>query len=659
MNFQYVTVFLIIFLYNTQILSNELQFSTSPYLLQHADNPVDWHEWSDDIFKEAKEKNKPIFLSIGYATCHWCHVMEKESFENKKIASLLNRNFISIKVDRERLPQLDMKYQKIYETFKGRRGGWPLSLFLTPEGEVFYITTYIPPKKRSYAEGMDTLLPRLTKLYYNKDALTKEISRIKKSTKRKKEVSRERITLNMLTQKFENEFDTIYGGFGRGKKFPEASKLALMLDVAQLGHNNGLREDAFLMFDAMALRGLYDHVDGGFFRYCVDAAWEIPHFEKMLYNQAELISLYTRAYVLSQKPLYKKVVLESVTMAAQRFERDGLFWSASDADSKAEEGRYYTFTMQEISKALQNNPHKEEILSALDMFDNGNFHSKEHLNFFSERRPKGFEKFIQELRKIRKKRSFPFIDKKINTAWNAMMIEALFKASILDKTLQNRAEKSLNALQKRMFIHGELYHQTLMGKLPTQKGLLEDYAYFIAALLSAYEVEYKSKYLDFAAYLLLEAKKKFYRDGLWYMSAAKSVRGDLRDKYYTSAEAKMVQNIIKLSLLKSSFSFESLAQKSLNTFLKELSLKKKVEAPALIRAYLMQKYGIVVLKSSQKNLKRESLAIAKLSYPYLVTKATYYDDYMLCSMRQCFAKAKSFENIAKSVVEYEKYTLGK
>ena len=654
----YVTLFLIFFLYTSQLLSNELKNATSPYLLQHADNPVNWMPWGVAAFQKAKQEKKAVFLSIGYSTCHWCHVMEQESFTDKKLATLLNRYFVPIKVDREEMPQIDAYYQRVYQNYTGRIGGWPLSVFMTPDKKPFFITTYIPPKKRSYAEGMDTLLLKEHKIYQDKQALYLAIVSLAKKEKKELKRDEKSLSLKELQKSMQRAYDTIYEGFGRGKKFPEASKIELMLDLAALLDDKELSHDAFSMLDTMALRGLYDHVDGGFFRYCVDAAWEIPHFEKMLYNQAELISLYTRAYLLSRKKLYKKIVDETIGMLEKRFEKEDLFWSASDADSEEQEGAYYLFSMREIAKALQNNSHKKEIESALDMFENGNFQGKEHLNFYTKDRPKGFGDFRKKLQQIREKRVFPFIDKKINTAWNAMVIEALFQASVIDKKYREKAEKSLQKLEDQSFFHGQLYHQAFVNRKVQQKGLLEDYAFFIGALIVAYECDYNEEHLEFAYYLLREAKRKFYKNGIWYLNEeGEAVAADLNDKYYTSAESKMMQDIIKLAALKGSFKDEKLFLDSLKKRKRDL-LKEGINAPAYIRAYLMDHEGIIVLKSSQKNLEKNRSVILQNDYPYLLTKAKPYSDYLACNLRQCFIKEQNITAVMQKVLEYKKYPRG-
>jgi len=620
---------------------NDLQYETSPYLKQHENNPVHWHAWNKKTLLLAQKEHKPIFLSIGYSTCHWCHVMARESFENKKIAKLLNDTFISIKVDREEMPQIDALCQNIFLHVNKRSGGWPLSVFMTPSREVFYIGGYIPPKKAFYSEGFSDLIRKLSKLYNDKEALHKRIVAVKKSVASPVKIVTTQdanVSLATLTKSIKKSFDDVHSGFGTSRKFPEASKLSLMMDLSAITEDKKLQHYSLQMLDVMALRGLYDQVGGGFFRYSVFSDWEIPHFEKMLYNQAELIPLYVRGYKLSHKKLYKKIVQETVAMVQKRFEKNDLYLSASSAESEGKEGEFFIFTKKEIYNALKNNAHAAEIEDAMGFSIEGNFKNKVLVNFETQERPRGFTQFKKALLHVRAKKKYPFIDKKINTAWNAMMIEALYKASVLDKKYEKTADEHLLALQNLMFKRGELYHQTIPNVEPTQKGLLEDYSFFISALIAGYEVDYDEQKLDFAEYLLSVAKSKFYKNGVWYLSDdALHVKAGLNDKYYTSPLSKMLQNIIKLAALKASFRYEKLAQKNIQS-LKNQLIAKQSDVPALAKAYLMQKLGVVVLKSSKENLMKNTKIIQKVQYPYLLTKAKEYNDFLACTLRRCFAK---------------------
>jgi len=646
-----VLLFIVIslnFLYAKEF-KNDLQYETSPYLLQHATNPVHWMAWGEKAFAKAKKQNKPIYLSIGYSTCHWCHVMAKESFTNKDIAKKLNKDFISIKVDREEYPQIDSYFQELYFKVNHKRVGWPLNVFLTSDKTPFFISGYLPAKKESYSEGLDTLLPKIAyKYHHDFKSIQDDIKKIRHANKAKK-TSSSKISKQTLIKSLYKNYDSENSGFGNGRKFPEAARLSLMMDLGFLNQDKKLLKYSYDMLDNMALRGLYDHVEGGFYRYSTDSSWEIAHFEKMLYNQAELLPLYSRAYYKTGKKLYKDIVKETIAMLESKFLKDNVYYSASDTDSNGKEGDYFTFTQEEIKNALLNNPYKEEIYDALGFVVEGNFHSKVHLGFDGDSRPKGFNIFRKELLKIRDKKKYPFIDKKINTAWNSMMIEALYKASSIDIRYKKQADISLKALSDMMFDKGELYHQTILGKKAKQKGLLEDYSFFISALISAYEVDYDKDKLNFAIYLLSKAKEKFYKDGVWYLSDDNmNIKDSLVDKYYTSPVAKMIQNIIKLSALEESFEYEKLAILSLKNINSQLSLKQS-DAPASATAYLMQQLNVVTLKSDKNNLVRNRLKIKKINYPYLLTKAINDNEYLSCVIRRCFSKDKNLDKAIISI----------
>lgn len=637
---------------------NELTHSTSPYLQQHSSNPINWFPWGEKAFKKAKKENKAIFLSIGYATCHWCHVMEKESFENKEIAKLFNEHFICIKVDREEMPHLDSYYQRIYEKQKGRIGGWPLNAFLTYDKKPFFLATYIPPTKKYSHEGLDTLLPKIATKYAENSELVLEESRkivLNMNTPNKHFENKDtNISINTLSESIFDTYDSIYSGFGKGTKYPEVSKLSLIMDLAILDKNQELQEMSYEMLDVMALQGLYDHVGGGFFRYAVDDAWEIPHFEKMLYNQAELIPLYVRAYEQTSKKLYKNVLTETIDMLDKRFTKNSLYFSASDADVNEREGEFFLFTKEDIKKVLLNNKYANEIRESIDISINGNFEGDVHLNFYGSQRPKGFEQFKNDLQSIRKNKEFPFIDKKINTAWNAMMIEALYSASLIDTKYTKKADIHLKSLKNLMFKKGELYHQTLIGIKPIQKGLLEDYSFFIGALLKGYSVDFKEEKLNFAVYLLEKAKAKFYKDGVWYLSDdGLHIKADLRDKYYTSPLAKMLQNIIYLASLKSSFEYDKLARDILKTINYKIQTQQS-DAPASAKAFLMQDLGLVTLKSKVNNLQKNAKNISSTQYPFIILKEENHDMYLACTMQSCFAIDKEYVNVQK-VIEQRRW----
>ena len=630
---------LILFSLNAKEFSNELQFESSPYLLSHKNNPVNWLPWSKKAFAKAKRENKAIFLSLGYSTCHWCHVMEEDSFSNEKLAKLFNKYFICIKVDREEMPHLDALYQEVYLKIRHHSGGWPLSLFMTPQKEVYYAATYIPAHKKPYSEGLDTLLEKLGEMYQINDTKFKEdlaaIQQIINAEVVYEEAKETDISVNTLSESLKENIDDIYSGFGSGRKFPEASKLSLMMDLAEINSDEELEAYSYEMLDVMALRGLYDQVEGGFFRYTVDAAWEIPHFEKMLYDQAELIPIYVRAYLKTGKKLYKNVVVETIAMLDKRYVKDDLYYSASDADTDHEEGAYFIFTQKDLKG------------TGVEYIEN--FEDKMHLNIYENQRPKNFQRMRKTLLKVRSTREYPFIDKKINTAWNSLMIEALYSASIIDKKYKKKADKTLKALSELMFKNYDLYHQTIIGMTPRQKGLLEDYSFFIGALIAGYEVDYDKDKLDFAEYLLNHANAKFYKKGVWYLSDDNlDIKAGLIDKYYASPLSKMLQNIINIASLKASFRYEKLALATLEPQIDVLKFKQS-DAPALAKAYLMQNLKVTTLKSKKQNLLKYKKEIQKIAYPYVLTKEEKYDDYLACTIRLCYSKDKNIKTVIKAI----------
>ena len=632
---------------------NALINESSPYLQQHAYNHVQWYPWGSEAFDKAKKEHKLIFLSIGYSTCHWCHVMARESFENEEVAVLLNRDYIAIKVDREELPQLDSYYQQLYFRLKNRAGGWPLSVILDEDRSPFFVGTYIPLHDNYGIDGMVTLLPKMAKKYkHDREAIQREVAAVQKLTHKKaaaKPYQRKNFNIDTLMQSYSKHYDPIYFGFSKHRKFPEASRIRLLLDLVKLGKSEA-KVMALDVLRAMALHGLYDHVDGGFFRYSTDAAWEIPHFEKMLYNQAELIPLYAEAYRETKEPLFKAVVDETVAMTLQRFGKDGLFFAASNADTDDEEGKYFLFTEKEIDKVLKTNPYQKSLDEAMEYGGFMNFEGKLHLNFYTDRRPKGFYAFRRSLQKVRESRKYPFVDTKIITAWNAMMIEALYRAKAVDRKYITVANNHLSQLLKLMFPKNRLYHQTLYGEKPKQEGLLEDYTFLISALIAGYEADYETQKLALANRLMEQAIFLFYREGRWVQADdGLNIDVDLNDKYYTSSYGRMMQNLFRLAALSENLGFENIAKRSLETKMAEIEEKQDL-VPSSAIALLMQEYGVVVLKQKKDVLNVKRNAIKTIRYPYLVTKVKEdTDNFLACKVDRCFAYDRELAKVAEKI----------
>ena len=340
-----------------------------------------------------KKENKLIFLSIGYSTCHWCHVMEEESFTDDEVAKLLNDHFVSIKVDREEYPQIDKKYQKVYMDVHGKRGGWPLSVFLSPQREVFFIGTYIPKDKGYGSKGLTALLPSFVALQKKKEQFLKAIHDHK--TVKPKAALSVKLHGNFIqhvVDEIMKEFDPVHGGFATRPKFPEASKLELLLDTYRLNGNQKALDMALFTLKKMALGGIYDQIGGGFFRYTTDYAWQIPHFEKMLYTNAELVAVYAKAYQLRGNLLFKKVVDETIAQMEKNYMLKGVYLSASDADSDGEEGGYFIYEYTEVKSALKERGWKtneiEESLAYLGIEEDGNIDGDlSHTHITSDRVP--------------------------------------------------------------------------------------------------------------------------------------------------------------------------------------------------------------------------------------------------------------------------------
>ena len=629
---------------------NRLSKASSPYLQQHRHNPVDWYPWSEEAFAKAKKEHKPIFLSIGYSTCHWCHEMARESFENEAIAALLNKDYVAIKVDREELSHIDSYYQGLYRQNYGRSVGWPMSLILTEEAQAFFLAGYLPANQAYGVEGLQTLLPRIAKAYKENPLsfkhkallLTKE-----RSSQHQIVVDKNNSIATIVYNQIADEFDELYFGFSTQPKFPQAAKLKLLLTLDELGVGKS-REMVLQTLEAMALGGIYDQSEGGFFRYSVDAAWEIPHFEKMLYTNAELIPLYVKAYQLTQDSLYRDIVIESIDNMQEYFGSKGLYFSASNAETEGEEGKYFTYTKAELENLLREMPEAKGISTAIELSSAGNFELEEevkfHLNLYTKKRPKGFKAFQDALKRVRQKRPYPFIDTKVNTAWNAMMISALFQASLIDEKYKQMAEKSMMALLGKMYVKGVLYHHQVEGFALEQEALLEDYAFVISALLNAYDVNLKEAYLVMADQLAQQSMAKFLRDGEWYLSQdGFAIKTDMIDKYYTAPLHELLLSYLKLSVLLGNRSYEKYVNDYLHS--KQMILRSKPkDHPSAVGLQLAYTHGYKVLKSTKDSLGREFGRLSNIRYPFLLKREdTKVKGFVVCDNTRCYGQFSTLE----------------
>ena len=640
--------------------SNALSDEDSPYLQQHAHNPVNWYPWGKEAFEKAKKENKLIFLSIGYSTCHWCHVMEDESFKNEAVAKLLNNDYVSIKVDREEYPQIDKKYQQLFMSVYGKRGGWPLTVFMSPEAEAFHLETYIPVEEAYGLDGMLKMLPGFAKMY--KEDQNNFVKLVDEHTKLLKEGSKKKSLKNKLTlsvidkfmDEIKEEFDSKNGGFAKKPKFPEASKLALLLDIYKIYGNKEALDMAEFTLQKMAESGIYDQIGGGFFRYTTDKYWQMPHFEKMLYTNAELIPVYVTLYELTKKPLYKRVVSETIDQIESYFMQGGVYFSASDADSEGEEGGYFIYNYEEVKQALLDQKMKEmdveEALAYLGIEEDGNIDGELSLaHITGSKEPLKLEEVKAYLKKLSAKRAFPFVDKKINTAWNAMMIKALFSASKLDEKYLELGKTRLKALLKLMRSEDTLYHQTLLGKEPKQKALLEDYAFMMDALIEGYLKTYNKEYLLGLKKLAKETESKFYKNEIWYLSDdGIDAVADFDDRYYTSALSIVLEDFVRMASLTEELEFNEVVKRTLKESAAVLESNPS-KAPKLLHLFLRLKMGDVIIKSTLDNLLHSKGEIESMQYPFVLSKTEDTEKYLACRVNSCFAYDKNITALIEKI----------
>lgn len=625
-------------------MSNRLAFEDSPYLQQHKNNPFNWYPWCDEAFERAKHEHKAIFISIGYSSCHWCHVMEHDVFENEEIAAFVNQHFICIKVDREERPDIDKHFQELHVLLNRRSGGWPLSLFCTPENKPFYAATYIPPHNRDSMMGFSELTAIIAdkvstndeKLFQNAD----EITGFMKPKNTPTEATRldEKIMVQFIKQADHN-FDNDNGGFSKAPKFPHTSTLTTLMSQERLEEDTSRQNIITHTLNTMARGGMNDLIDGGFCRYSTEESWLIPHFEKMTYDNALLCELYANASVQFNNPLYLRCATETADFMLHFMREDNLFYSASDADTEGVEGKYFIYSYDEIRQALQNAgvENLNEALQRLNLTPEGNFEGHCIVTLSSLERPKWFENFSKECQKIRSIRPYPFIDRKINTAWNAMMIKALLVLGKQIPSYQQNAMMSLDTLLSCMFINGVLYHTTLIHKTPKIEAFLEDYAYLSSALIEGYQATLDEVYLIRAQQLTNKALELFYEEGRWYFSRGTfPTIAELDDGSYPSAMAVMVDVLLTLGSLIDAkyrhFAFKSLEYVSIKL------MKSPIYYPKLTEQTIRYLKGDRIIKAPLSLLEQ----CGSFTYPFVYLKRDEsQENFLICGENSCFASTNN------------------
>jgi hypothetical protein len=497
------------------VVENNLIHETSPYLLQHAHNPVEWYGWNETALKKAKDENKPIFLSIGYSSCHWCHVMAHESFENEDVAKFMNENFVNIKVDREERPDIDDIYQKVCQIATGQ-GGWPLSIFLTPDQKPFYVGTYFPVLDSYGRPGFGSICRQLSQAWTEKPkdiekSAEKFLDALQKTETIAVSMKLERAILDEAAMNLFQIGDPTFGGFGSAPKFPNAANISFMFRYAKLSGISKFNEFALKTLRKMVKGGIFDQIGGGFSRYSTDAKWLVPHFEKMLYDNALIPVNYAEAYQITKDPFYLHVLQKTLDFVLREMTSpEGGFYSAYDADSEGVEGKFYVWKKSEIKEILGDAA--DLFCLYFDVTDGGNWEGNNILcnnldlstvafNFgiTEQKAQEIINSCSEKLLKVRSTRVPPGLDDKILVSWNSLMITAFAKGYRItnDARYLDAAKNCISFIENNLFEDDKLLRTYKNGSAKID-GYLEDYSYFVNALLDVFEIEPEKKYLELA-----------------------------------------------------------------------------------------------------------------------------------------------------------------
>ncbi len=561
-------------------MPNRLQHETSPYLLQHAHNPVDWYPWGEEAFQKARDEDKPVFLSIGYSTCHWCHVMAHESFENPKTAHILNRYFVSIKVDKEERPDVDSIYMTFCQAFTGS-GGWPTSIFMTPDQKPFFAGTYFPPATRGRMIGFPELLEILherwesdrKELLEQAEDLLDHLQRDEKAT-----FSPPDDLMETAIQVYKRIYDRRNGGFGSAPKFPTPHNLLFLMTYHQRYGEEGCLRMAEHTLRQMYRGGLFDHIGFGFCRYSTDEWYLAPHFEKMLYDNALLMMAYCQAYTITKKQLYLEVAEKTAAYILREMTApEGGFYSAQDADSEGEEGKYYLFTPEEIQRVLGKKDGRRFCLH-FDITVSGNFEGKSIPNLLgSDPGDKTFEPFLETLYTYRKERHSLHLDDKILTSWNALMIAALCRLyQVSGKVEYLEAAKRADCFLAEHLAEGDTLYVSFRKGKHGAKGFLDDYAAYLFAQFALYGATLDGMYLERAKRMYQEANRQFRdeENGGYFLYGADNESLILRPKEaydgaIPSGNGLMAWSLVRLAQLTGEEAYQQQAQQQLDYLAQE------------------------------------------------------------------------------------------
>ncbi len=648
-------------------MSNRLANETSPYLLQHKDNPVDWYPWCDEAFVRAKQEDKPIFLSIGYSACHWCHVLAHESFEDAEIADLLNRYFISIKVDKEERPDIDSVYMAVCQAFTGS-GGWPTSIFMTADGKPFFAGTYFPKTSRGGMIGFRELLHAIHEKWgSDRDMLLRQADEIIKHLHRPQDTAEtaEIDLTHLAVRQYERIYDEKYGGFGRAPKFPTPHNLLFLLDDYARCKTASCLTMAEHTLLQMYRGGMFDHIGFGFCRYSTDKKFLVPHFEKMLYDNALLILAYCRAYTVTKKEIYLDVAEKTATYILNEMtSAEGGFYSSQDADSQGEEGKYYLFTPDEITKILGAED-GARFNRHYDITEAGNFAGKSIPNLLkSDPADKNFEPFLSVLDEYRKTRTSLHRDEKVLTAWNSLMIAAMCALYLVSgkEIYLSAARKADGFIQKYLCDGNTLYVSFHMEKRGV-RGFLDDYSAYIFCQLSLYRATLECEYLNRAKRLCGKVISDFGDNtGGFYLYSKDHEELILRPKEtydgaIPSGNSLMAYNLVRLSCLTDEEEYKTAADRQLD-FLAQRAAQYPTNHAMFLRSLLEhEKPPMKVTVVSDQQTDKITLPLAfppdavvilgdafTKEYPLINGKTTYY----VCRGHSCLPPTNDLNELLEN-----------
>lgn len=641
-------------------MSNHLIHETSPYLLQHADNPVDWFPWGDEAFTKAKNEDKPVFLSVGYSTCHWCHVMAHESFEDREVADFLNTHFVCIKVDKEERPDIDSIYMRVCMSLTGS-GGWPLSVFMDHSGKPFFAGTYFPKHGSLGSIGFAELLEAIRARWESgREALMVSAERIIAHIRAER---RDNPTEKNLVEKavlaFKSSFDVKFGGFGQAPKFPAPHNLLFLMEAHEQIGDKSCLDMAEATLIGMAKGGIFDHIGFGFSRYSTDEKWLAPHFEKMLYDNALLVMAYTKAYECTGKAVYKTVAEKTIAYIQREMtDPDGGFYSAQDADSEGVEGKYYVFTPEETISVLGAEAaltfNQIYDITSAGNFEGGNIPSQIKNELLDD----SMAPYLEKLYEYRKNRTMLHKDDKILTSWNALMIAALCRAADVFhcEAYLDAALRATAFIESNLIVGDNLFASYRAG-VRSSAGFLDVYAFYIHALLSLYQSTLDEPYLERAVALTKKTIIEFFdhEQGGFYLYGASGEQLLIRPKEtydgaIPSGNSVMAMNLISLSLL-SFDAFEDVLEQQLRYMDREVSNYPAGHAfyllAALKRSFPGRKVTVVLKNQSEKESVKKALKgkgfvrileVETVAYPLKDEKTTFY----LCDGHICLPPTNEY-----------------